>query len=303
MPAFIHIVSGTSSGERLQLTEEVSRLGSDPGCSLWIDEPSLAALALTIRYKDGQYTVYNRTGGTISVAGRVVESNRNGPWRNGEELRIGDALAMQLLLEGEGRPQPTHAVPLQDYPAPILPPLAATPVPTMRRAKVDPPTSPGSIPAPEEFNPQVIPTPASSPTKKAAPGKKSNPVQALLAAGLFGIAIFVILSDDGFFSSTPAGPKLEWDDVGSKLALSVNSYGEPWAQIAGNLWMRLSEARQLELRGQNERSQAILIHLRDHIEIEKNRLNELFPQETKENTPLETLQLVERYVKSLLEKP
>jgi len=175
VPATIQVVSGPQAGEEFWLEYEVSRLGGDAGCELHLAnaEPH----ALTIRFSEGRYNVYNRGSQPVTLDGAQIEVGQAGIWRTGRELKFGDGTALRMAIEGDGAPsrRPAESV-------------SATP-----RADID-------IVAVE------------GPATEAAPQKKSSNVQLVAVVALFAGAAFVLLAG-GDGEEEAALPRKTFDEV------------------------------------------------------------------------------------------
>ena len=175
MPATIQIVAGPQAGEELWIEYEVSRLGGDTGCELHLagTEPH----ALTLRYSEGRYNVYNRGTSPITLDGNPVEVGQAGIWRTRRDLSLADGTVLRMAIEGDGAPtrRPEEA-------------SAAEP-----RADID-------IMAVE------------GPTTDAAPKKKSNNLQLVAVIALFAGAALVLLTG-GEGEEETALPKKSFDEV------------------------------------------------------------------------------------------
>lgn len=103
MPAKIVILTGAKRGTEYLIQDDVVRIGSAANSQLQI--PDLPPHAVTVRYSDGTYYVYNRTGGLIDLEGEDIAENGMSPWLNGQDLQLNQKTILQLRLVGAPAPQ------------------------------------------------------------------------------------------------------------------------------------------------------------------------------------------------------
>jgi hypothetical protein len=60
----------------------------------------------TVRYRSGEYVVYNRSGETLTLANRSIASDESGSWHANEMLSIGPAVSLKLVINGSAAPCP-----------------------------------------------------------------------------------------------------------------------------------------------------------------------------------------------------
>jgi hypothetical protein len=188
--AIIKVISGPQAGEELWIEYEVSRLGGDAGCELHLAgaEPH----ALTLRYSDGRYNVYNRGSQPVTLDGSSVDVGQAGIWRSGRDLKLGDGTVLRMAIEGDGAPsrRPEEA--------------AVEP-----RADVD------------------IMAVEGGPTTDEAPKKKSNNLQLVAVIALFaGAALVLFAGGDG--EDEAALPKKSFDEVAVVLRQEQNLPPDLW---------------------------------------------------------------------------
>ena len=102
MPARIVSLTGPTRGQAFPIEKDVSRIGGDPGCDLHV--PGLPPVALTLRYHNGRYEVFNRSGVPLEIGGRRVTDSAPAAWQDGEELALGGGAALRMSIEGDGAP-------------------------------------------------------------------------------------------------------------------------------------------------------------------------------------------------------
>jgi hypothetical protein len=109
MPAILCAVAGPSAGNECWITEDVSRVGNEAGCEWQLAE--LEPHALTLYYRNGQYTVFNRGRRTITIGNASVQTGCSAKWDFDDLLQIG-ATVLRLWTDGDKAPSPKpRAVP------------------------------------------------------------------------------------------------------------------------------------------------------------------------------------------------
>ena len=238
MPAKLIVVEGVETGSELWIEYEVLRLGSDSSCELVLADSGVEPHALTVRYGDGRYTVYNRGSAPLQLDAVTLAPSESGVWRTGKTLRFAGGLALKLETSGDGAPtrRPTEAT--------TRPVREAVPVSNAPLEEV----AIGGAPS------------------EPKPEKSNN--GAIIAGVLFAIAAVFILFSDDFLPSGPAagGEKAPaaFSEVVSLLQNDPN--------CAPDLWIQLSKSYADAYRGDEVRSAAGYRRLRDRIVWEKNQL-------------------------------
>jgi hypothetical protein len=190
MPAVITVESGPHAGDELWIEYEVARLGGDTGCELHLAgaEPH----ALTIRYADSRYNVYNRGSQSITLNGTEIAPGQSGIWRSKHDLKFADGTQLRMAITGDG--------------APTRRPIEEAPPPP--RADVD-------IVAVE------------GPVTEEAPRKKSSNLQLFAVIALFAIAAFIVIGG-GEQSEEGAVPKKSFEEVAAVLREDKNLPADLW---------------------------------------------------------------------------
>lgn len=103
MTAKIIVLTGPAGGREHIIREHVMRIGSDPACGLQL--PGLSAHAVTVRFSDGAYNVFNRSGRDIDLEGQAVKENSSAVWEHGQDLQISQETLIQLQVDGDPAPR------------------------------------------------------------------------------------------------------------------------------------------------------------------------------------------------------
>jgi hypothetical protein len=237
MPAKLVIIEGPFSGEELWIEYEVLRLGSDLSCELVLSDPSVEPHALTIRYGDGKYTVYNRGAGSLTLDSLTIAPSESGHWRAGKSLRFPGGLVLKLETSGDGAPARR---PAEAY---------APPAPLDVEASVVPPADGSAVGQPGD-----------------QPAKEKSNTSAILVGLLFAAAaVFVLFSDSFAPSDAQTSAEAALPEFPEMVSLLQK---EP--ACAPDLWVMLARAHAEDYRGDDDRAAAEYRKLRDRIVWEKN---------------------------------
>lgn len=106
MPAKITVQSGISAGTTHWIERPVIRIGSDPQSDVCLPSADVAAHALTLEYRDGQYRVYNRCRSNVFVGMRSVETGKAVTWADTDLLQLNDDIELVLDVEEDPTPRP-----------------------------------------------------------------------------------------------------------------------------------------------------------------------------------------------------
>lgn len=232
MAARIVVVAGPQSGTELWVEDEVARFGGDAGCELSLNGAGLESHVFTLRYADGRYTLFNRSGDSLRIESNVVAPGDGGAWRPGHAVHLAGGTVLQLDTDGDGAPQ------RRPGPGVSLPSMAATALADEDPVAIDQSLTDGGKP-------------------------KSKTLQSVLVGVLFAAAFFIIISDDPKpkASSSSARP---FADVLADLRTAPG--------VSPDLWIRFSEAYAWSYRGRTVEADAAYRRLRDRIELEKIEL-------------------------------
>ncbi|MBA4017485.1 MAG: hypothetical protein C0483_09965 [Pirellula sp.] len=239
MPAKLIVVEGAEAGSELWVEYEVLRFGSDPSCELVLADSGVEPHALTVRYGDGRYTVFNRSSAPLQLDAVTLAPSESGVWRSGKTLRFPNGSALKLETSGDG--------------APTRRPLPADPQPVREAVPV------------AGASPDDVAIGGGSPSEPKP--EKSN-TGAIIAGLVFAVAAVLILFSDEFLPSGPAAGEEKapapFSEVVSLLQKDPN--------CAPDLWIQLSKSYADAYRGDEVRSAAGYRRLRDRIVWEKNQL-------------------------------
>ncbi|MGC3968792.1 MAG: FHA domain-containing protein [Pirellulales bacterium] len=239
MPAKLLITDGPSAGEELWIEYEVLRLGSDASCELIVADPAVEPHALTIRYGDGKYVVYNRGSSPLTLDSLTIAPSESGPWRSGKSLKFPGGLVLKLETSGDGAPSRR---PAEAYVPPVPLDVDASVAVSAAASDAD--------------------KPGDQPTKE-----KSN-TPAILVGVLFAAAAVFVLFSDSFL---PSDAKTSAESVLPEFPEMVSMLQKEPA-CAPDLWVMLSRAHAEAFRGDTDRAAAEYRRLRDRIVWEKNLL-------------------------------
>jgi hypothetical protein len=232
MSAKLVVTAGPLVDSELWLEYEVVRIGSGDDCELQLVDACVEPHAVTLRYADGRYLLYNRSSQTLRLESKLVEPNGSDTWRNGKTLQLPGGTSLRLETTGDGAP-----VPRRDD----------TPLPTLASGA------------------EGLPIATAAPAGNAlpTPPKKNDTGQVLLVALLFAAAIGVLLMNGP--DTKPVGEKAK-----SFAQLSAELRKDD--SLTPDLWVRFSEAYTAAYRGRADEAQQAYRRLRDRIDWERNLL-------------------------------
>lgn len=237
MPAKLIIVEGAQAGSELWIEYEVLRIGSDAGCEIALLDPGVEPHALTVRYGDGRYTVYNRGSAPLQLDAVTLAPSESGVWRSGKAIKFSSGLVLKLETSGDG--------------APARRPNEPTALPVREAV---------SVANASHDDAAIAGAPAQSKPEKSKAG-------AIVAGVLFAAAAVLIMFSDVFLASGPA-PDGRKAPVSFSEAVSLLQ-NDP--DCAPDLWIQLSKSYAEAYRGDAMRSEAGYRRLRDRIVWEKNQ--------------------------------
>lgn len=237
MPAKLIVADGPLAGGELWIEYEVARLGSDSGCELQLDDPSVDSHAATIRYADKRYTVYNRSRAPLQIDALVVAPGESGVWRSGTSLFFGGGTVLTLETSGDGAPARRAAMP------------SAAPSVLSNIVADDAAVTTAGGAAPQDVE-----------AKKKADNK------AAIVGMVFIVAVLgiILTSDDAGTTSANGKPVPTFAELMPRLKATP--------EIAPDVWVRLSETYAAAYRGDAATAQREYRLLRDRIDWEKNSL-------------------------------
>ncbi|QDU98079.1 FHA domain-containing protein [Lignipirellula cremea] len=105
MSALIHVESTAADPVDFWIEDAVMRIGSSHACNLTIASADLDEQALTLRFKDGLYSVINRNRAVVRLGEAHLEPHATAPWQPGASLCVG-SVTLTLLVEGDPSPSP-----------------------------------------------------------------------------------------------------------------------------------------------------------------------------------------------------
>ncbi len=106
MPAKVTVQSGISAGTTHWIERPVVRIGSDPQSDVCLPSADVAAHALTLEYRDGQYRVYNRSRSKVFVGMQAVEPGQARAWSDMDILQLNDDIELVLDVDDDPTPMP-----------------------------------------------------------------------------------------------------------------------------------------------------------------------------------------------------
>jgi hypothetical protein len=111
MPA--QIIATEDGQERVYwIEDEVVRIGTDPICELPLEDPTIAAHAITLEYADGRYKLHNRTESPIVLDGSPCRRKGAVLWQDGMSLQLSASTVLRLETEDDPAPGARHPVDL-----------------------------------------------------------------------------------------------------------------------------------------------------------------------------------------------
>lgn len=237
MPARLIIADGPLAGGELWIEDSAVRLGRDSGCELQLEDPAIDAHALTIRYADRRYTVFNRGGAPLQLDTLIIAPGESGEWRSGKSLFFDGGTVLTLETSGDGAPARRVSKPL------TMPALSSAAV----------------------VEDAIVSAPGSGDAATTEAKKKADNKAAIVAMVFVLGAVGIILSgDDAGAPNTGERPIPTFAELAPRLKASP--------EIAPDLWVRLSQTYAEAYRGDDAAAKRDYRLLRDRIDWEKNAL-------------------------------
>jgi hypothetical protein len=107
MPSQIAVLTGPAVGTVFPIEESVIRIGSDPQCSIRLTD--IPPHAVTLRFQDGRFQAFNRSGHLIELEGTAIPDGKSADWEAGQDLQLSTDVILQLQIDGDPRPAKRHA--------------------------------------------------------------------------------------------------------------------------------------------------------------------------------------------------
>ena len=108
MPARVTIQSGISAGTTHWIERPVVRIGNDPKSDICLPSADVAAHALTLEFRDGQYRIYNRSRNDVFVGICVVAPGQAAAWFDTDILQLNKEIALVLDVDDDPTPMPVR---------------------------------------------------------------------------------------------------------------------------------------------------------------------------------------------------
>jgi len=104
MPSRIVVLTGRESNREIEIEAPVVSIGGDSACEICLvgESPTLA----TLRFRDGNFVIYNRTKATFSVDGTDLAPDATLSWRSGKIVQFASGTRLRLESSGDPRPVP-----------------------------------------------------------------------------------------------------------------------------------------------------------------------------------------------------
>ncbi len=102
MPTKIQIHDPVSGPRSIWVEKPYLKFGADPSCDLIVME-NIEAQG-SVRFKEGQYWLFNDSAAAMTLAGRPVERGTTHAWTHGERVRFPDGIEFLLIVEGDPAP-------------------------------------------------------------------------------------------------------------------------------------------------------------------------------------------------------
>jgi hypothetical protein len=106
MSTVIESWAGDENRDAYWIEKKVLRLGSGADCDLRVDDPAVPKHLATVRFRNGQYVLYNRSGKELQIADRRVAPNGSATWHANEELVLTADTTLRLIVDGSPDPVP-----------------------------------------------------------------------------------------------------------------------------------------------------------------------------------------------------
>lgn len=234
MPAKIVVLSGADQGKEMWVEKVVARIGRHPSCEMVLTDPHLPEHALTLEFRDGNYTLYSRLGEPVNLAGRALPARGFDRWPGGKDLHLPGPVILRLEVERDPRPAP------RPRPSPALPFAAPPPVPG----------------APESAAPED-PASQAQEAKKARSRQLTQLLVILLCAAA---GVFFFLAEEEGNTGTTQTPTAHFQSLVKEM--HEKKKDEPRYQ---DLRQALQSARTAELRGNKKSMLEQYKKLRDQL--------------------------------------
>ncbi len=115
MSAIIEIWIDDEVQSDFWIEKTVTRLGSSDDCDLRIDASSVPSNLGTVRFRNGKYVFYNRSGAALQIGENRVDKDASLSWQPNQKMEFADGHVLQLRVEGDPRPSPKQDNRVLDY--------------------------------------------------------------------------------------------------------------------------------------------------------------------------------------------
>ncbi len=242
MGARILIQSGVGAGTCHPINRNVLRIGNGPDMDLTLPYEELASHTLTLEYREGGYTVHNRTNAAINLGGRTLHPKAADRWFDTDLLTLPGEI--QLAIEFDEDPSPA-----------TKPSVHAS----TRHSSTDSP--PSEVGSPRVS--QVRPTISSGPSvidSKSSPVKSSSTWMQIVVIALCVAAVGILLTRDRMMRHRGVGGQLPSFDQLVEKARQHESVGDTPSQ--GPLLQQLQFAEAAMVRGNASAARQRYSHVR-----------------------------------------
>ena len=106
MPAVIRVVNPSGQFEDHWIESPVIRIGSHSDCDVRLLSNQVPPHALTVEYRKGQYTAFNRSESSLRKGSSEFAANTKSTWINGETMQFPGVADLVLMIDRDPAPGP-----------------------------------------------------------------------------------------------------------------------------------------------------------------------------------------------------
>lgn len=106
MSATLRLIDPQTGTREHWVEKPYLNIGSAPSSDVRIDDPAIPALAASLRFRGGEYLLFNQTAGSITLDGDEVLAGKSYPVPAGGRIRFPNGAEIELVITGD--PAPTR---------------------------------------------------------------------------------------------------------------------------------------------------------------------------------------------------
>lgn len=105
MPAEIEILCpALSFRKRIWIERPVSRIGSDPGCEMFVPISELDAHAFTLIYESGGYKIISASAEGATLNGKAIGNQETFDFQDSDTIECANNISIQIAIQGDPAP-------------------------------------------------------------------------------------------------------------------------------------------------------------------------------------------------------